>query len=303
MRFNLSDINLFIILLVLGLVILTIVRRLLRYPPIYIFLGLIGLLLGLLLGDLLSGPLLNLPSPWGKWLPVFVTVIVAASVVDFFLAQVPSWIKFIDQISEFLPKREKETFEIVVDTSVLIDGRIEEIVKTGFILGKLVVPRFVVDELQKVSDSKDSLKRTRGRQGLEVLSRLIKNPDVEASIIDVDFRIKAVDKKLVKIAKERNARLLTCDYNLEKVAEISGVSVLNINELSEALKPIVLPGESIMVKVIGPGKEKSQGISYLPDGTMIVIENGNQFIGQEIECQVEKIYQTVTGKVIFGKPK
>lgn len=302
-NFSLSDINLFIILLVAGLVALTVIRRLLKYPPVYIFVGIIGLLLGLLLGDLLSGPLSRLPAPWDRWLPIFVTIIVAAAVVDFFLAQANSWSRLFNRLFALLPsKGEKGGFEIAVDTSVLIDGRIEELVKTGFVLGKLIIPRFVLDELQKVSDSEEPLKRTRGRRGFEILSRISKNRAVKTEILEVDFRERGVDKKLIRLAQQRNARLLTCDYNLNRLAEVSGINVLNINELSNALKPVVLPGESLKVKIATKGKEKGQGVGYLPDGTMIVVEEGGRLVGKEIDCKVERIYQTVAGKMIFAVP-
>jgi len=302
----LSDINLFIILLVIGIIFLTAVRRLLKFPSSYVFIGLIGLLIGAVLGDLLGSPLSQLPLPWGRWLPVVVTIVVAAAVVDFFLAQVPGWTKFIQTLFSSLPKkgeRLKEYPEIVVDTSSFIDGRIEELSKTGFILGKLIIPRFILDELQKVADSQDSLKRARGRRGLEVLSRVSKNPLIETEIIETDFRERQIDKKLIRLAKARGAKLLTCDYNLNRISDISGVKALNVNELANALRPIVLPGENLKVKIVAPGKEKRQGVGYLPDGTMIVVENGEGLVGEEIDCQVERIFQTVAGKMIFVKPK
>ena len=309
--FILSDINLFIILLVVGIIFLTIFRRLLKYQSSYIFIGIVGLLLGLVLGDLLGSPLSRLPDPWGKWLPIVVMIVVAATITDFFLSQVDSWNKFLSRLfalvsNKMEEKGEKKNIvlpEIVVDTSAFIDGRIEELSKTGFILGKLIIPRFVLDELQKVSDQADDLKRARGRRGLEVLSRLTKNPHIQTEIIETDFRDREIDKKLLRLAAARNARLLTSDYNLNRVAEISGVTVLNINELANALKPIVLPGENLTVKIVAAGKEKGQGVGYLPDGTMVVVENGEKRVGEELECQVERIYQTVAGKMIFVKIK
>jgi len=309
--FNLSDINLFIILLVIGIIFLTVFRRLLKYQASYIFIGIVGLLLGLLLGDLLGSPLSQLPLPWGRWLPIVITVVVAAAICDFFLSQVEGISRVFHRLFSFVSqKTENRTDkkitslpEIVVDTSAFIDGRIEELSKTGFILGKLIIPRFILDELQKVSDNSDDLKRARGRRGLEVLSRLSKNPHIETEIIETDFRDKEIDKKLVRLSSARNARLLTSDYNLNRVAEISGVTVLNINELANALKPIVLPGENLSVKIVAPGKEKGQGVGYLPDGTMVVVEDGEKKVGEELECQVERIYQTVAGKMIFVKIK
>lgn len=307
--FILSDINLFIILLVIGIIFLTIFRRLLKYQSSYVFIGIIGLLIGLVLGDLLGSPLSALPSPWGRWLPIVVTVGVAAAITDFFLSQARGLSQFFGKIFSLVSnkmdergeKRSIQLPEIVVDTSAFIDGRIEELTKTGFILGKLVIPRFVLDELQKVSDQADDLKRARGRRGLEVLSRLTKNPHIETEIVETDFKDKEIDKKLLRLASARSARLLTSDYNLNRVAEISGITVLNINELANSLKPIVLPGENLTVKIVAAGKEKGQGVGYLPDGTMVVVENGEKRVGEELECRVERIYQTVAGKMIFVK--
>uniref|UniRef100_A0A7V3J9Y5 PIN domain-containing protein n=1 Tax=candidate division CPR3 bacterium TaxID=2268181 RepID=A0A7V3J9Y5_UNCC3 len=305
--FYLSDVNLFIIFLVIGIIFLGVARRILKFPPFFVFIGLIGLLLGLVLGNLLGSPFSRLPGLWGYWTPIVIQIVVAATVIDYFLSQTRSWSNFFENLFTLVfKKQEKFMFkppEIVVDTSVFIDGRIEELAKTGFILGKLIVPRFVLDELQRVSDSRDDLKRSRGRRGLEVLSRLTKNPQIETEIIETDFREREIDKKLIRLAKARGAKLLTCDYNLNRVAEIQGVDVLNINELTNALRPIVLPGENLKVKIVAPGKERNQGVGYLPDGTMIVVEDGERFVGEEIDCQVERIYQTVAGKMIFVKPK
>jgi len=305
--FYLSDVNLFIVFLVIGIIFLGIARRILKFPSFFVFIGLISLLLGLVLGNLLGNPFSRLPGLWGRWTPIVIQIVVTATVVDYFLSQTRSWSDFFENLFALaFKKQEKFAFrspEIVVDTSVFIDGRIEELTKTGFILGKLIVPRFVLDELQRVSDSSDDLKRSRGRRGLEVLSRLTKNPQIETEIIETDFKEREIDKKLIRFAKVRAAKLLTCDYNLNRVAEIQDVRVLNINELANALRPIVLPGENLKVKIIAIGKEKNQGVGYLPDGTMIVVEGGERFVGEEIDCQVERIYQTVAGKMIFVKPR
>lgn len=303
----LSGTNFSIILLVIGIVILAIVRRLLKFQTSYVFIGIVGLLIGLIIGNLLANPLSQLPSPWGKWLPLVVTIVISVAILDFFLSQASGFANFFKTLFSFMGRKEEGPIlgkpEIILDTSVLIDGRIEEISETGFLLGKLIIPRFILDELQKVADSEDPLKRARGRRGLEVLNRLQKSPHSETEILETDFKDKQTDRKLIKLAQRRKASLLTCDFNLNRVAEIQGVSVLNINELAQALKPILLPGESLTVKIITEGKEKGQGVGYLPDGTMIVVEEGGKFVGQELECQVERIYQTVAGKMIFVRPK
>jgi len=187
----------------------------------------------------------------------------------------------------------------VLDTSVIVDGRIQEICKTGFIEGDLTVPRFVLNELQTIADSADSLKRNRGRRGLDVLHHLMKEPGIQ--IYDKDYDDVGVDTKLVKLAQELNAELMTTDYNLSKVAQLQGLKVLNINELANSLKPVVLPGEEMEVKIIREGKESGQGIGYLDDGTMVVVEDGKRYIGEKITVTVTSVIQTVAGKMIFTR--
>lgn len=190
----------------------------------------------------------------------------------------------------------------VIDTSVIIDGRVVDIVQSGFLEGPLVIPRFVLRELQMIADSLDSLKRTRGRRGLEVLATLQEIQQLE--IAESDFPdIHEVDAKLVRMAKDRHAKLLTNDYNLNRVAQLEGVTVLNINELANAVKPVVLPGEDLSVSIIRDGKEQNQGVGYLDDGTMIVVENGKRLIGEQVDVQVTSILQTVAGRMIFARPK
>ncbi|MBI3495411.1 hypothetical protein HY065_02180 [Candidatus Berkelbacteria bacterium] len=169
---------------------------------------------------------------------------------------------------------------------------------------KLIVPRFILNELQAVADSADPIKRAKGRRGLEVLAGLQKDPKIRFEVIEetIGGRDK-VDEKLVKMAKQRKAKIITADYNLNKVASISGVKVLNINELANSLRPAVVPGESLLVKVIQKGKGRGQGVGFLPDGTMIVVEAGNQYVGQDIDTEVERIFQTAAGKMIFVRPK
>ncbi len=192
---------------------------------------------------------------------------------------------------------------ILVDTSVLIDGRIIDITRAGFMRSTLLIPRFVLAELQLVADSEDSLKRARGRRGLEMLSNLQQEPLAEVQIIDDDPReIREVDAKLVSLARKLRNDILTTDYNLNQVAQIEGIHVLNINELSNAIRPVVIPGETLSVKVVQPGKESNQGVGYLPDGTMIVVENGDKLMNQEVLTEVTRVFQTVAGKMIFATP-
>lgn len=190
----------------------------------------------------------------------------------------------------------------ILDTSVIIDGRIADICKTQFVEGTLIVPRFVLRELQHIADSLDVLRRNKGRRGLDKLRELQENPDVDVQILDEDYpEIKEVDAKLVQLAKDLKAKIITNDFNLNKVAELQGVTVLNINDLANALKPIVLPGETMTVKVIKEGKEFNQGVAYLDDGTMVVVENGRKYVGQTVQVEVTTTLQTAAGRMIFTR--
>jgi len=193
--------------------------------------------------------------------------------------------------------------KILVDTSAIIDGRIADISQTGFITSTLVVPRFVLEELQHIADSADGLKRNRGRRGLEILQRL-KDSHVPIEISDADAEnTPEVDAKLVKLARQWHCSIITNDFNLNRVAELQGVKVLNINELAHAVKPILLPGEEMQVTIMQDGKEAGQGVGYLDDGTMIVVESGKSFMGSTIEVTVTRVLQTVAGRMIFAHPK
>jgi rRNA-processing protein FCF1 len=188
----------------------------------------------------------------------------------------------------------------LVDTSVIIDGRIVDIAKAGFAPGKLLVPRFVLAELQLISDSGDAMKRGRGRRGLEMLHHM-REVGIDLDIIEEDYNdIKEVDAKLVRLGRQMNCNVLTTDYNLNRVASIEGVRVLNINELANAVRPVVIPGERMTIKMVQPGKEKNQGVGYLADGTMIVVDGGDKLMGQEIEVEITRVFQTVAGKMLFA---
>lgn len=194
--------------------------------------------------------------------------------------------------------------EKLLDTSVIIDGRIADISETGFIEGALIVPQFVLTELQHIADSSDTLKRTRGRRGLDILKRLQDERLSQVKIVEKDFEdITEVDLKLVRLAKQRGAQILTNDFNLNKVCDLHQVQVLNINDLANAVKPVVIPGEDMQVVIIKDGKEQHQGVAYLDDGTMIVVEGGRSYIGQAITVTVTSVLQTSAGRMIFAKPK
>ena len=195
----------------------------------------------------------------------------------------------------------KHSFKIL-DTSVIIDGRIADIVETGFLDGTIVIPQFVLRELQFVADSSDSMKRNRGRRGLDILQRIQKMPQLNVQIVEDDFpNVREVDMKLIELAKVYDCKIVTNDFNLNKVAQVRGVEVLNINELANALKPIVLPGETMRVFILKEGKEYNQGVAYLDDGTMVVVDNAKRLISKTIDISVTSVLQTTAGKMIFGK--
>lgn len=275
-------------------------------------LGLIGAILGLLLGALASVPLSKLPEPFGGILPATLSVIITFGMIGIVVSRRSALLRLAPFLSlqndkEQMPKAVPAATagnRTLVDTSVIIDGRIADIAAAGFAPGVLVVPRFVLAELQNIADSDDAMRRGRGRRGLEVLNRLRELPDVTVEITEEDApNIREVDAKLVALAQRFGCNVLTTDYNLNRVAQIQGVRVLNVNELSNAIRPVVLPGEELVVRVVQPGKERNQGVGYLADGTMIVVENGDKLIGQEVATEVTRVFQTVAGKMIFATPR
>lgn len=192
----------------------------------------------------------------------------------------------------------------ILDTNVIIDGRILDICETGFIEGTLIVPRFVLKELQYIADSSDVLRRNRGRRGLDILHGMQKSPNIDVRVSEEDFPdIKEVDAKLIELAKSMSAKVVTNDFNLNQVAELQAVIVLNINELANAVKPVILPGEVMNVRVVKEGKEYGQGVAYLDDGTMVVVDNGRSLMGQSVDVIVTSILQTAAGRMIFTKKK
>ncbi len=309
----------YLILFILAFIILALYffRKLIHLPTGSLFFGLAGIVVGALLGALLSVPLGKLPGIYGEWLPLVVTIILATLMAYLFAFQkdkASNWFffKFIRQFEKRIPlykeavprKKKKELGGIVVDTSVIIDGRLLDIAKTGFISEKLIVPRFILEELQNIADSQEPLRRNRGRRGLEILNSIGKETGIEVEISEARYpKIKEIDHKLVKLAKDRKARILTTDYNLNRVAGVEKIKVLNVNELANAIKAVVLPGEELTVKIVQEGKEKDQGVGYLEDGTMIVVENAANLVSQEVPCTVERIFQTVAGRMIFAKLK
>lgn len=210
----------------------------------------------------------------------------------------------IPSIMRIFKGQEMEEDLKIMDTSVIIDGRIADIIESGFLEGTFIIPQFILQELQYIADSPDPMRRTKGRRGLDVLHRIQKMSDIKVRIVEEDFpKIKEVDAKLIALARLMNAKVITNDFNLNKVAQLQGVSVLNINELSNVLKPVVLPGETLNLFIVKEGKEHNQGVAYLDDGTMVVIENARRLIGRNVEVMVTSVLQTTAGRMIFAKPK
>lgn len=271
----------------------------------------IGLVIGLLIAALVAIPLQSLPYPFGNILPTLAALILAYLGVTVMLLRQQDIFGLFRKRGAALPgdgmvdaaDAEAPHDVMLLDTSVIIDGRIADIITTGFIRTPVWVPRFVLNELQYVADSSDTLRRNRGRRGLEMLNRMQKESPVPVRIVDMEAEgARQVDAKLVQLARQLNCPIITNDYNLNRVAGLQGVVVLNINELSNAVKAIVLPGETMTIQVIQEGKEPGQGVGYLDDGTMVVVENGRRYINSEIEVAVTKVLQTNAGRMIFAAP-
>lgn len=281
-----------------------------RIPPQSLFAALLGLISGLIVAALLAFPISMLPAPFGEILPFFSVLIFGYIGVMVFLMRQNDIFGLFG--STFNKQNPSSPFEhraaenrppILLDTSVIIDGRIADIAKTGFLPGSLVITRFVLNELQYIADSADSLRRQRGRRGMEVLSQLQKDPNVAIRLSDADVEgVREVDEKLIILARQMRCPILTNDYNLNRVADLQGVTVLNVNELANAVKSAMLPGELLHIRVIQEGKELDQGVGYIDDGTMVVVENGKDYINQEIKVTVTKVLQTSAGKMIFARP-
>jgi len=266
-----------------------------------------GLVLGLLIAVLLSFPLSLLPSPFREILPIIVAIIFALLGMTTLISRRRD---FSQLFAGRLPLRATEAAptlmderSVLLDTSVIIDGRIADISRSGFLSGVMLVPRFVLNELQHIADSSDALRRNRGRRGLDILNRMQKDASRPLRITDMEVEeVREVDDKLVALAKRLKCPILTNDYNLNRVAEIQGVTVLNVNELANAVRLVFLPGETMRIEIIQEGKEVAQGLGYLDDGTMIVVEEGRRFIGNTINVVVTKVLQTAAGRMIFAKP-
>ncbi len=271
-------------------------------PPEKLVGATIGLTIGLLLSALLAWPISFLPPPFGEFLPFIVAVALGYLGAAIMGSSPGIYLNLLRGAASGTDKNRPQD-AILLDTSVIIDGRVADVARTGFIDLPLLVPRFVLAELQRIADSADSIRRNRGRRGLEILNMLQQAEEVEVEIIDRDIAgTDDVDRKLVRLAEELDCAIMTNDYNLNKVAGIQGIPVLNLNELSNAVKTLMLPGEEMSVRIIQEGKESGQGVGYLEDGTMIVVEDGVGFIDSEIPVTVTRVIQTVAGRMIFAVP-
>ena len=279
-------------------------RALARLSTQSLVAGLVGLIVGLIIAALLTFPLSLLPSPFGRILPFVGVLLFSYFGVSVFMMRQND----IFSLAQQLPRggEVSETHgpqrSILLDTSVIIDGRIADIARTGFLSGSLLIPRFVLNELQYIADSSESLRRQRGRRGMEVLSQLQKDTTIPVRISDIDVEgVREVDDKLIVLGRQLRAPILTNDYNLNRIAELQGVAVLNVNELANAVKLVFLPGETLEVSIIQEGKESGQGVGYLDDGTMVVVEDGRNQLNKNVAVTVTKVLQTAAGRMIFGR--
>ena len=306
-------------------------KQLAKIPVPDVIAGAVGLTLGLIIANLLSYSFAKIPVV-GDYIPVIFSIVIGYLGLHVTIKKRKEITNLFDAIPkkfnaakiqqtdieknsdvEQIPNEVEEKIETdvvekksykILDTSVIIDGRIADICGTGFLEGTLLIPGFVLEELQHIADSADSLKRVRGRRGLDILQRIRTESKMEVEIGNQDFPdIPEVDAKLVKLAQVVDGKVLTNDFNLNKVAQLRGVTVLNINELSNAVKPVVIPGETMLVQVVKDGKEPGQGVAYLDDGTMIVVENGHRHLNRKISVEVTSALQTAAGRMIFARPR
>lgn len=265
-----------------------------------------GLLIGLLIALLLGLPLSALPDPYSHYLPIGISICFGLGMLGLTVAKREDLVAAAEAVG-FIRRGDGQAqsgseTEVIVDTSAIIDGRIADIVDSGFLYHRLLIPHFVLDELQRIADSSDTQRRARGRRGLEILARLQKDGPTPVEIVTDDpTEVGDVDSKLVVLARVRGAAILTNDFNLNRVADLQSIRVLNINSLANALKPALLPGDTLRIKILTEGKEAGQGVGYLDDGTMIVVEGGARLVGNELDVLVTRVLQTVMGRMVFAQ--
>ncbi|MFQ3535849.1 MAG: PIN domain-containing protein [Aggregatilineales bacterium] len=282
----------------------------LETPAESLITAIIGLLFGLAIAALAAVPLSLLPTPLNQWLPLVVMVVFAYLSVTIFALRARDLVSIAPRLlrpaerdtGRPLPSPSAGGPKILVDSSAIIDGRILDISKTGFIQGQLIVPNFVLREIQHIADESNTLRRNRGRRGLEILEELQRESKAPVQVLDLDVEnAREVDHKLVALAKQMNALLLTTDYTLKRAANLQGVEVLNINELANAVKAVILPNEVITLQVIAEGREPGQGVGYLDDGTMVVVEDGRRHIDRKVDVVIVRMIQTSAGKMYFAR--
>lgn len=281
-----------------------------KTPTQDLVMGSVGLIVGLIIANLM-GSILSFLGPIGKILWVLLTLLLAYLGMSIGIKKREDLLVLFASFPKFgkdrVPKLDaRGTQYKILDTSVIIDGRIADLCESGFLEGIMLIPAFILDELRHIADSPDLLKRNRGRRGLDILNQMRKDMEIKVQIYDNNRGLEGiaeVDAKLVKLAQKLGGKIITNDFNLNKVAELHGVKVLNINELANAVKPVVLPGEEMVVQLVKDGKEIGQGVAYLDDGTMIVVDNGKRYMNQTIPVLVTSVLQTAAGRMIFAKPK
>ncbi|MEG2353908.1 MAG: PIN/TRAM domain-containing protein [Clostridium sp.] len=283
-------------------------RMVQKRPTNELVVGTIGAIVGLLISTLFFNQIRGTSTIWGI-ITVIITVIITIICMDVAIRRKDDILVFMSNLkkgtsSSKEKKMKGKSSPKILDTSVIIDGRIFDLCQTGFIEGTLIIPQFVLDELRHIADSSDDLKRTKGRRGLDILNKIQTELTITVEISEANFKdIQEVDSKLLKLAQVINGKVITNDFNLNKVATFQGVEVLNINELANAIKPILLPGEELRIQIVKDGKESGQGVAYLDDGTMIVVEGGRKHVGELAEVVVTSVLQTSAGRMIFAKRK
>lgn len=271
-------------------------------PTPVLAMGVIGLLIALFVSALLTLPLSLIPGAYGRVAPMVAGAILSYVLMTALVKRSRDIFRFFGLETE--SPQEGQGHTMLVDTSVVIDGRIADVVRTGFVQGKLVVPNFVLQELQHIADSSDPIRRRRGRRGLDLLAKLQKEAALPVELAELPLEEgETVDDKLVKLARQWSCPILTTDFNLRQVAEVQGVAVLNLNDLAVALKPVVLPGEEMGLRIVQEGTEPGQGVGFLDDGTMVVVQGGKRYMSTQVDVTVTRVHQTAMGRMIFAQPK
>jgi uncharacterized protein YacL len=289
-------------------------RRIIQEMPAEMLVtSIIGLIFGLVVAALFSVPLGMLPQPWSQWMPSILAVVAAYVGITIFGFRAQDVFQLGNRMlrggeeKRELPAPDQPLFndiQILMDSSVIIDGRILDISKTGFLTGQIIVPQFVLHELQHIADESNPQRRARGRRGLEILEEMQRDSKIPIFIMDIDAKdVREVDHKLIALAREMNALLLTTDHNLNRTAHLQGVQVLNVNDLANAVKAVLLPGDVLTLQIIAEGREPGQGVGYLEDGTMVVVEEGRRLIDRTVEVVVTRMIQTAAGKMYFARPE